>query len=53
MSGLLKKLPSKLSSKLPAKVSDNTKVLDEKPNIEMIDKLANSFILATILVMVH
>ena len=32
MSGLLKKLPSKLSNKLPTKVSDNTKVPVEKPN---------------------
>ena len=31
MSGLLKKLPSKLTSKLPATVSDSTKSLVEKP----------------------
>lgn len=42
MSGLLKKLPSKLSSKLPAKVSDNTKVLDEKPN-STLKPISNQF----------
>lgn len=42
MSGLLKKLPSKLSNKLPAKVSDNTKVPVEQPN-STLKPISNQF----------
>ena len=42
MSGLLKKLPSKLSSKLPAKVSDNTKVPAAQPNTTL-KPISNQF----------
>ena len=42
MSGLLKKLPSKLSSKLPVKVSDNTKVPAAQPHTTL-KPISNQF----------
>ena len=42
MSGLLKKLPSKLSNKLPTKVSDNTKVPVAQPNTTL-KPISNQF----------
>ena len=42
MSGLLKKLPSKLSSKLPVKVSDNTKVPAAQPHATL-KPISNQF----------
>ena len=42
MPGLLKKLPRKLSNKLPAKVSDNTKVPVEQPN-STLKPISNQF----------
>ncbi|MGO2447238.1 DUF4442 domain-containing protein [Psychrobacter sp.] len=42
MSGLLKKLPTKLTSKLPAKMSDNTKSPAEKPT-STLKPISNQF----------
>lgn len=42
MSGLLKKLPSKLTNKLPAKVSDNTRLPVEKPSTTL-KPISNQF----------
>ena len=42
MSGLLKKLPTKLTNKLPAKVSDNTRLPVEKPT-STLKPISNQF----------